>query len=184
MRWQRRLESYFSEDQALFLETRTRDGSHFSASFFRRATNQPAIHNRRACVEWKEILLMSAQRFGKLHHRKAGAQALLIRFPGQIQCCQQAEWRDFDPCLRQFLVIDSRYHPRGAAQVLTRAGQLKKCFYVFLFRRLSSHSHIRCIYMYTDFVKSRPQLPKADYCLLYTSPSPRDLSTSRMPSSA
>jgi hypothetical protein len=67
MRWQRRLESYFSEDQALFLETRTRDGSHFSASIFRRATNQPAIHNRRACVEWKEILLMSAQRFGKLH---------------------------------------------------------------------------------------------------------------------
>ena len=26
--------------------------------------------------------------------------------------------------------------------------------------------------------------PKADICLLYTSPSPRDLSTSRMPSSA
>ena len=25
---------------------------------------------------------------------------------------------------------------------------------------------------------------KADFCLLYTSPSPRDLSTSRMPSSA
>jgi len=32
MRWQRRLKSYFSEDQALFLETRTRHGSRFSAS--------------------------------------------------------------------------------------------------------------------------------------------------------
>ena len=28
------------------------------------------------------------------------------------------------------------------------------------------------------------QLPKGKICLLYTSPSPRDLSTSRMPSSA
>ncbi len=75
MRWQRRLKSYFSEDQARFLETRTRHGSRFSASIFRRATNQPAIHNRRACVEWKEILLMSAERFGKLQvsNRSNGA---------------------------------------------------------------------------------------------------------------
>ena len=33
--------------------------------------------------------------------------------------------------------------------------------------------------------KGRPiELDKGDNCLLYTSPSPRDLSTSRMPSSA
>ena len=37
---------------------------HISASIFR-ATNQPAILNRRTYVKWKEILLMPAQRFGE-----------------------------------------------------------------------------------------------------------------------
>jgi hypothetical protein len=37
----------------------------FSASIFRRATNQPAIQIRRAYVKWKEILLRPAQRFGE-----------------------------------------------------------------------------------------------------------------------
>ena len=32
--------------------------------------------------------------------------------------------------------------------------------------------------------KQLPELPNRNICLLYTSPSPRDLSTSRMPSSA
>jgi hypothetical protein len=81
MRWQRRLKSYFSEDQALFLEIGTRHGSRFSASIFRRTTNQPAIHNRIACVEWKEILLMSAQRFGKLQECNAMLQQHASRRP-------------------------------------------------------------------------------------------------------
>ena len=73
MRWQRRLKSYFSEDQALFLDT-------FSASIFHRATNQPAIHNRRACVEWKEIRLMPAQRFGKLQGLIPGGKVCVPGF--------------------------------------------------------------------------------------------------------
>ena len=35
-----------------------------------------------------------------------------------------------------------------------------------------------------DYVRVVPGVPKSKVCLLYTSPSPRDLSTSRMPSSA
>ena len=35
-----------------------------------------------------------------------------------------------------------------------------------------------------DIWKNGTDLPQYEYCLLYTSPSPRDLSTSRMPSSA
>ena len=35
-----------------------------------------------------------------------------------------------------------------------------------------------------DFLNDRLELPWDEFCLLYTSPSPRDLSTSRMPSSA
>ena len=37
----------------------------FSASIFRRATNQPAIQNRNTYVKWKEILVMPAQRSGE-----------------------------------------------------------------------------------------------------------------------
>ena len=35
-----------------------------------------------------------------------------------------------------------------------------------------------------EVIKIEPAGTDGDYCLLYTSPSPRDLSTSRMPSSA
>ena len=35
-----------------------------------------------------------------------------------------------------------------------------------------------------DYIKDMPVLTIDEICLLYTSPSPRDLSTSRMPSSA
>src|ERR1700756_809866 len=69
-----------------------------------------------------------------------------------MQRRQQAELRDLDSRLRQFLVVDPRYDSSGAPQALTRAGQVKKCFGVSPFRLLSSH--IRCIYIYTDFVKS------------------------------
>ena len=36
----------------------------------------------------------------------------------------------------------------------------------------------------SDFMRYRDDNPNTHNCLLYTSPSPRDLSTSRMPSSA
>ena len=36
----------------------------------------------------------------------------------------------------------------------------------------------------TITIRTAPSITINDYCLLYTSPSPRDLSTSRMPSSA
>ena len=36
----------------------------------------------------------------------------------------------------------------------------------------------------TEGLNLQPQALEAEDCLLYTSPSPRDLSTSRMPSSA
>ena len=40
----------------------------FSASIFRRATNQPAIPNRKDYAKWKETLLLPAQRFGERQH--------------------------------------------------------------------------------------------------------------------
>jgi hypothetical protein len=43
MRWQRRLKSCFSEDQALFLETRTRHGSRFSGEHLSPG-DEPACH--------------------------------------------------------------------------------------------------------------------------------------------
>ena len=45
-------------------------GFTFSASIFRRATNQPVIQNRSTYVKWKEILLMPAQRFGEQQDSK------------------------------------------------------------------------------------------------------------------
>lgn len=58
-------------------------------------------------------------------HGKARAQPLLIGLSGRSQRCQQAELRDFESCLPQFLVIDPGYDPSDAPQVLTRAGQMK-----------------------------------------------------------
>ena len=42
----------------------------------------------------------------------------------------------------------------------------------------------RILETYEEGVDSYPQFEELQHCLLYTSPSPRDLSTSRMPSSA
>ena len=49
---------------------------------------------------------------------------------------------------------------------------------LFLIRDI--YQHTSCFYIYSEDVT----LPSCISCLLYTSPSPRDLSTSRMPSSA
>jgi len=72
------------------------------------------------------------------------------------------------------VVMVSRDRARGEfaqaeAQQKTRAGQVE-----LLVADLSSQQSIRKLVR--DF--------EASHCLLYTSPSPRDLSTSRMPSSA
>src|SRR5215469_7558629 len=64
MRWQRRLKSNTSEDQTLLLDP-DKARFTFSASIFRRATNQPAIQNRSTHLKWKEMLVMPVQRFGE-----------------------------------------------------------------------------------------------------------------------
>jgi len=57
----------------------------FSASIFRRATNQPAIQNRNTYVKWKEILVMPAQRFGPYSVRSAWiTSTLAARAAGTI----------------------------------------------------------------------------------------------------
>ena len=45
-------------------------------------------------------------------------------------------------------------------------------------------SHVFGSQMPASATANRPELAGRNFCLLYTSPSPRDLSTSRMPSSA
>jgi hypothetical protein len=70
MRWQRRLKNGSSEDQPPRKARFT-----FSASIFRRATNQPAIQNRSTYVKRNEMLVIPAQRFGERH-------------PGELQFSQ------------------------------------------------------------------------------------------------
>jgi hypothetical protein len=41
-------------------------------------------------------------------HRKADTQTFLVRLPGRGQSSKQTELRDFESCLLQLLVIDSR----------------------------------------------------------------------------
>ena len=59
-------------------------------------------------------------------HGKARAQPLLIGLSSRSERGKQAELRDFESCLPQFLVIDPRYDSSDAPQVLTRAGQIKQ----------------------------------------------------------
>ena len=67
----------------------------FSASIFRRATNQPAIPNRKDYAKWKETLLLPAQRFGERHHgvgySTLGALSLSLQktidVPGDMHGC-------------------------------------------------------------------------------------------------
>ena len=51
---------------------------------------------------------------------------------------------------------------------------------------ISESSDVHMISMFQQFVQDSDKMKKGEpkICLLYTSPSPRDLSTSRMPSSA
>ncbi len=58
-------------------------------------------------------------------HGKARAQPFLIGLPGRSQRGKQAELRDLEACLSQFLVIDPRYDPgeRAAGSDKRRAGQ-------------------------------------------------------------
>jgi hypothetical protein len=78
-------------------------------------------------------------------HGKTGAQPLLIRFSSRSQRCKQAKLGDLESGLPQFLVIDPRYNPRDAPQVLTRAGQIKKRICRVSLKSFWSHSV--CIYI-------------------------------------
>jgi hypothetical protein len=78
-------------------------------------------------------------------HGKARAQPFLIGLFGGSQRGKQAELRDLKACLSQFLVVNPRYDPGEAAQILTGAGQLKKCIRGSLSKGLPVH--IICIYI-------------------------------------
>src|SRR5882724_9133197 len=103
-------------------------------------------------------------------HGKARAQTLLIGLFRRSQGGKQAELRDFESCLPQFLVIDPRYDSSDAPQVLTRAGQVKKCCCRLLFKCRWSHS--TCIYICSSYVKPDcvPSLerdsPKSRPCMI------------------
>jgi hypothetical protein len=78
-------------------------------------------------------------------HGKAGTQRFLVGLADDGERGQQAELGDFDSGLAKLLVINPRYDPGEAAQVLTRTGQFKQ-------RVRSPHSkrfflHTRCIYI-------------------------------------
>src|SRR5260370_274538 len=78
-------------------------------------------------------------------HGKACAQRLLVGLAGYGERGQQAKLGDFDSSLAKLPVINARYDPSEATQVLTRTGQLKKCV-----RRPPCKSfllHSRCIYI-------------------------------------
>ena len=53
-----------------------------------------------------------------------------------------------------------------------------------LLMTLSEGSTVSAVFTQNKCCAAPVTLAKANFCLLYTSPSPRDLSTSRMPSSA
>ncbi len=117
-------------------------------------------------------------------HREAGTQPFLISLSSRCQCREQTELRDLQTCLSQLLVIDPRYDPREAAQVLTRTGQFKKrvCGLAskgFLF-------HIRCIYILCPRLSSGI-LPPSGLAATHVSNSrhldtiPRPLLTPRLP---
>lgn len=84
-------------------------------------------------------------------HGKTCAQEFLIGLPSYRQRGEQAELRDLDACLSQFLVINPRYHPGEAAQILTRAGQVEELARGLFRNRF--YCHIRCIYMLYRIVK-------------------------------
>ena len=77
-------------------------------------------------------------------------------------------------------------HPEGAfkdfgfAQMVSETGVLDKTSQLLATARSAG---VSVIYVSVKFRAGYPERP-ANSCLLYTSPSPRDLSTSRMPSSA
>ena len=50
--------------------------------------------------------------------------------------------------------------------------------------KMEKYIDVRISQLKEDLAKAHDPMDQAWYCLLYTSPSPRDLSTSRMPSSA
>ena len=54
----------------------------------------------------------------------------------------------------------------------------------FVLNRLNMKSMKQCINIFSKNLHANDVVMKTFVCLLYTSPSPRDLSTSRMPSSA
>ena len=52
------------------------------------------------------------------------------------------------------------------------------------FSRETQRNYVRDVGRFAAFLGRPPDTATSEDCLLYTSPSPRDLSTSRMPSSA
>jgi hypothetical protein len=55
-------------------------------------------------------------------HGKARAQPFLIGLSSRSQCCEQTELGDLESSLSQLLVVNPRYDPSDASQILTRAG--------------------------------------------------------------
>src|SRR5216683_3697280 len=86
-------------------------------------------------------------------HGKAGAQALLINLSRLGQRGEQTELRDLKTCPPQFRVVNPRHDPAEAAQVLTRAWQLKKRVCRLLLKSLPVH--IICIYICYVCVSNR-----------------------------
>ncbi len=86
------------------------------------------------------------------------------------------------PRKRKKVLVTGLFEP-AALHVIRRFGQMGYEVHV-------AEGHLLAYAGFSKYVKRRIRLPNMRYfperyaCLLYTSPSPRDLSTSRMPSSA
>jgi hypothetical protein len=89
-------------------------------------------------------------------HGKARAQPFLIGLSSRSQCGEQPELRYLESCLSQLLVINPRYDPSDASQVLTRARQVKECFSRLFPNCLQQH--IRCMYICYSCLSSRHKL--------------------------
>jgi len=93
------------------------------------------------------LLAQQGQRARKSRavHGKSRTQRFLVGFAHDRERGQQTELGDFDSSLAKFLVINPRYDPAQATQVLTRAGQLKKRVGGPFLK--SFFLHIICIYI-------------------------------------
>jgi hypothetical protein len=93
------------------------------------------------------LLVQQGQRTCKRRaiHGKPETQLFLVGPVDDSKRRQQAELGDFDSGLAKLLIINPRYHPGEAAQVLTRTRHVKKC--VRGPNSKGSSPHIICIYI-------------------------------------